>query len=79
MAAKQIDHLVKMANQIALNTGAHSDAADSIRRTTEHIRKFWTPAMREQLTDYWQGGGENLEPVVADALREMASTQACSS
>ena len=76
MAAKQIDHLVKMANQIAINTGAHSDAADSMDRTAEHFRKFWTPAMREQITDYWQGGGENLEPVVADALREMVATQA---
>ena len=76
MATKQIDNLVRMANQIALNTGAHSDAADSTRRTCEHIRKFWTPAMREQLTDYWQAGGENLEPVVTAALREMVATQA---
>ena len=76
MAAKQIDHLVTMANQIALNTGAHSDAADSTRRTADHIRKFWTPAMRKQLTEYWQSGGEELEPVVAEALREMIATQA---
>ena len=78
MAAKQIDHLVTMANQIALNTGARSDAADATRRTADHIRKFWTPAMRAQLTEYWQGGGENLEPVVVDALREMVATQTSS-
>ena len=74
MAAKQIDHLVKMANQIALNTGAHADPEDSARRTAEHIRKFWTPAMRAQLTDYCLGDGDGLEPVVQQVLREMSET-----
>jgi formate dehydrogenase subunit delta len=72
MAPKQIDHLIKMANQIALNTGAHTDVADSARRTGEHLRKFWTPAMREQLGEYCASGGEGLEPVVEQVLREMS-------
>ncbi len=66
--AKQIDRLVKMANQIALNTGARLDAAESARRTAEHLRKFWTPAMRGQLTDHWRDGGDGLEPAVMSAL-----------
>ena len=71
MAAGQIDHLVKMANQIAMNTGARLDPDESARRTGEHLRKFWTPAMRRQLIDYWQQGGEGLEPVVVSALEDL--------
>ncbi len=71
MAGKQIDHLVKMVNQIALNTGARLDAVESARRTGEHLRKFWTPAMRGQLVDYWRQGGEGLEPVVVSALEDL--------
>lgn len=74
MAAKQIDHLVKMANQIALNTGALTDPEESVRRTSEHICKFWTPAMREQLSAYCQDGGKGLEPVVEQVLCGMSAT-----
>ena len=70
MSSKQVDQLVKMANQIALNTGAHTNAEDSARRTGEHIRKFWTRAMQEKLTAYWREGGDGLEPVVVQALGE---------
>ena len=66
--ARQIDRLVKMANQIALNTGARFDADNAARRTAEHLRKFWTPAMRGQLTDHWRSGGGGLEPAVMSAL-----------
>ena len=72
MTAKQIQSLAKMANEIALNTGARIDAEGSALRTAEHIRKFWTPAMREQLTDYWRQGGEGLHTVVHAALGELS-------
>ncbi len=69
MAAKQIEQLVKMANQIALNLGAGHDAA-AAARTAEHIGRFWTPAMTRQLTAHWREGGE-VAPVVAAALAEL--------
>ena len=71
MSSKQVDQLVKMANQIALNTGAHTNAQDSARRTGEHIRKFWTRAMQEQLAAYLREGGDGLEPVAVQALSEV--------
>jgi formate dehydrogenase subunit delta len=73
MAARQIDHLVKMANQIALNLGAgHDDAA--AERTAAHISRFWTPDMRSQLIDYWREGG-NVEPVVAACLAMLETNE----
>lgn len=72
MAAQQIQQLIKMANQIALNTGALTHPEDSVQKTAEHMRKFWTPAMREQLDAYWRGGGDGLEPVVTRSLEQLA-------
>jgi formate dehydrogenase subunit delta len=66
-ATRHIDHLVKMANQIALNLGAGYEDTEAAERTSQHIRRFWTPQMRLQLTDFWREGGE-VAPVVAAAL-----------
>jgi formate dehydrogenase subunit delta len=64
VTSRQIDHLVRMANQIALNCGAQRNAEESAHRTAEHLQKFWSPAMRAQLRQYWrQGGGGLLPPV----------------
>lgn len=64
MHGTQLGHLVKMANQIAVNCGEHRDPGAAARRTAEHLHKFWTPAMRAQLADYAAGGGEDLSPAV---------------
>tara|TARA_R110001592_G_scaffold337300_1_gene623501 strand:+ start:100703 stop:100945 length:243 start_codon:yes stop_codon:yes gene_type:complete len=73
MAARQIDSLVKMANQIALNLGAgHDDAA--AERTAQHISRFWTADMRRQLTAYWRTGGA-VEPVVAASLAALEANE----
>jgi len=67
---QQIQQLVKMANQIALNTGARTHPEESAQKTAEHIRKFWTAAMREQLHAYWRAGGDGLELAVTRALEK---------
>jgi len=70
MSVRQHDRLVKMANQIALNMAACGEEEVVAARTAEHIAKFWTPAMRRQLLDYYHAGGEGLAPVVARLLAE---------
>jgi formate dehydrogenase subunit delta len=73
MSASEIDHLVMMANQIALNIGAQQDVKALAAKTGDHISRFWTKAMQEQLHKYWQAGGEGLEPAVVIML-ESAGT-----
>lgn len=68
-AVRQIDHLVKMANQIALNLGPGYDDTEAAQRIGHHISRFWTPQMRRELTDYWREGGE-VAPLVAAALTQ---------
>lgn len=65
--AQQIEHLVKMANEIALNLGAGRDDAAAARGTVNHLSRFWTPDMRRQLLEFWHDGGA-VTPVVASAL-----------
>ena len=82
MSAKQIDQLVKMANQIALNFAAWGNEQAVAGKTGEHIEKFWTRAMREQLLEFWRSGGEGLSPVMSSVLAALdnpASTTGSSS
>ena len=76
--ARQIEHLIKMANQIAVNLGAGYDDTEAQERIRSHFSRFWTPQMRRQLTDYWREGGE-LAPVVAAALVALEETDPKSS
>ena len=72
MAGRQIDRLVRMANQIALNMSGWGEAELVAARIGEHLTKFWTPDMRTQLLGYHRAGGEELSPVVEEALRLVA-------
>mgnify|MGYP001144185100 CR=1 FL=1 len=66
MAEAQVQQLVKMAHQIALNLQAEGDLATL--RAAEHIRKFWTRAMRERLVQHSLTAEADLpEPVQAVA------------
>ena len=58
MSGQQIDHLVKMANQIALNFGERRNLSEAAHKTAEHLKKFWTPDMRQQLATYAEEDGE---------------------
>ena len=71
--SRQIEQLVKMANQIALNVAAGQDEVIVARETAAHIRKFWTPAMRQQLLDFRRAGGA-VAPAVAIALAALDNT-----
>ena len=68
---QQITQLVKMADQIALNLGAGHDHEAAARNTADHMRRYWTPAMCRQLTEFWRQGGM-VAPVVASALTALA-------
>lgn len=70
MSGQQIEHLVKMANQIALNFGEQRNLTVAAQKTAEHLKKFWTPAMRQQLSNYAQEGGGELSPAVSLLLEQ---------
>lgn len=63
-----IESLVRMINQIAANSSASDDPVGEV---TQHLRNFWTPAMRSELTNYVSGHPESITEVAKSALNRL--------
>ena len=61
----EVEHLAKMANQIADNFAFHDDAEERLR---DHLQRFWAPSMRNALRAFCESGGEGLHPLVVSVL-----------
>ena len=68
MSTQQLQQSIKMANQIAANLGAGKAADVAARGVADHIRRFWTPDMRQQLFAYADETEDSLDPIVLTAL-----------
>ena len=68
---REVENLVKMANQIADNFSFHEDAVD---RIADHLKRFWAPSMREALSADCAAGGGDLNPGVREALDKLGGT-----
>lgn len=62
--------LVSMANQVAQ---AFRLQADPAALTADHLRSFWSPAMRRALVELADVGGPGLEPHALEAARLLAA------
>lgn len=67
----QQDDLVRMINQIADFFDAYPEA-EAVSGVTEHLRKFWDPAMRGQLLDGRESLNDRLHPIARRALLALA-------
>ena len=64
------EKMIRMANQIAIFFHSQNDP-DRAGRVAEHLRDYWSPEMRAQLTDYAAGSGEGLDDLVREAARRL--------
>jgi formate dehydrogenase subunit delta len=58
--------IVRMANQISDFFAAYPHDT-AVKETATHIRNFWDPRMRKQLSDHLAAGGEGLKPIALEA------------
>jgi hypothetical protein len=67
-----IETLIRMGQQIARNNGAlpPDRAAD---RIAGHLTAFWTHQMIAELQSYAAANPDQLDPVLAAALRQLSS------
>ena len=65
-----VDHMIKMANQIADNFAYYDD---QVALTADHIKRFWAPSMRQKMNEHLQAGGEGLSEPAKQALRSLDS------
>ncbi len=66
--SREVEHLVSMANDIAINLSFHADADE---RTAEHINRYWAPRMRTLLIEYVAGGGQGLSEHMLPAMKKL--------
>lgn len=65
----QLDHLIRMANQIADNYPASgNDEAARAEQVANHLRRFWARSMRDQLAAYAQANGGELNTIARAAV-----------
>lgn len=63
-----IEHLVKMANQIGQFFEAEPDQAQAASDVATHMKRFWDPRMRQAIVAHVGKGGEGLMPFVQQAI-----------
>ncbi|VVM06452.1 formate dehydrogenase subunit delta [Methylacidimicrobium cyclopophantes] len=63
-----IEDLVQMANQIGDFFRSYPSQAEAAAGIADHLRRFWSPSMREKLIDYAQRDGRDLSEPVRAAL-----------
>jgi formate dehydrogenase subunit delta len=63
-----IEHLVKMANDIGDFFRAESERADAVAGIANHLQRFWDPRMRRALIRYATEDGEGLDELVRAAV-----------
>ncbi len=64
-----IQHLVKMANQIGQFFEAEPDREQAILDIGTHLKRFWDPRMRAAILAHNDQGGDGLKEIVALAIK----------
>ena len=68
-----IEHLVKMANQIGDFYNAESDRKEAVQNIASHLKRFWEPRMRKEIVAHCVQGGAGLKDTVREAVASLAS------
>jgi formate dehydrogenase subunit delta len=66
-----VEHLVRMANEIGAFYATESSGEDAVRNIATHLQRFWEPRMRVQILDHLAAGGEGLDPPVREAVARL--------
>ncbi len=67
----RIRRLVEMANDIGNFFSSEPVHNEAVTGIANHIKKFWDPRMRNQILQHLKENGEDLEPIVQEALKKL--------
>ena len=76
MSDQQLNHLIKMVNQISVNNQHHDNDQEAAAAVAGHLTKFWARSMKQLIIAHLDEGGEGLLPVsrmAVELLREKAA------
>ena len=72
MIDKELAHLIKMANQIAINLD-YGDASElSADRVADHIVRFWATSMKHKILNYAKCDGSELHQITKTAVLKLS-------
>ena len=71
-----IDHLVKMVNEISSFFESESPGEQASRDVASHLRRFWEPRMRKQIIEHYHRGAAGLEEIARAAVGILAAESA---
>ncbi len=63
--------MVKMANQIADNWDYGPDKSKAVAGVLDHLRRFWSPLMLDEIAEYMSTGEAKLSTVAKQALEQL--------
>lgn len=66
-----IEHLVKMANQIEAFFKAQANPDLAVDGIADHIKRFWDPRMRKQIKAHVAAGGTGLDAMTVEAIKRL--------
>ncbi|HYK25382.1 MAG TPA: formate dehydrogenase subunit delta [Steroidobacteraceae bacterium] len=71
-----VDHLVKMANEIGSFFAGASPSEQAPRDVATHLRRYWEPRMRKAMLAHFAKGGAGLSDVARRAVTILAAEAA---
>jgi formate dehydrogenase subunit delta len=70
-----IDHMVKMANEISAFFVTECNPGEASQEVAGHLRRYWEPRMRKQIIAHYRDGAAGLEDVARDAVGILAASE----
>ena len=71
MTDSELNHLVKMANQIADNLSRRDPIEVVADRVADHMKRFWAPKMRNMIKDIVaRSDADSLDDIVKIAIKK---------
>ena len=71
MSVTELDHLIKMINQISDNIAIGANEAETAPQVADHITRFWARPMKEKIINYASHDGEQLNAVSKVAVLQL--------
>jgi len=75
MSESKIERLVSMINQIALNMSANGDDQMVADQVAQHLEKFWSPPMKNLITQQPSDADLGLTPIAQMAIQNLLKIQ----
>jgi formate dehydrogenase subunit delta len=71
MSTTELDHLIKMVNQIGDNIAIGEDETSTAPKVVEHLNRFWARPMKDKIIDYASTDGKRLNSVAKLAISKL--------